>query len=246
MPAPVGPQIGDDLARLQREVDARKHLRPGAVREAHPLEGDSQRPDRQLGGMRRLGDRLDPAQPGEAARRRRRRTLCEREDPAERLERPDQLQQQLVEEEELAVGQRAADHVAAAEQHDGADREGRQEEQAGQERSLDARLAQHAVAHSFRLAGKARLHVVLAAERLHHLDPDDRLVGRFGDVCLQLLHLTRDRHDLAAEREREQPDGRHRDSAISASFTLTRQRTTAIPKIIISDWMPWVSPQPMK
>ena len=35
-------------------------------------------------------------------------------------------------------------------------------------------------------------------------------------------------------------------SAIAASLTLTTQRTTAIPKIIISDWIPCVMPQPMK
>ena len=117
----------------------------------------------------------------------------------------------MVEEEELAVGERAADHVAAAEEHDRADRERRQEEQARQEGGLDPRLPQHAVAHELGLAGEARLHVVLAPERLHHLDPDDRLVGRLGDVGLQLLHLARDRHHLAAEREREQTDGGHRD-----------------------------------
>jgi hypothetical protein len=35
-------------------------------------------------------------------------------------------------------------------------------------------------------------------------------------------------------------------SANAASFTLTRNRTTAIPPIIISDWRPCVMPQPMK
>ena len=62
-----------------------------------------------------------------------------------------------------------------------------------------------------RLAGEARLHVVLAPECLHHLDPDDGLVRRLGDVGLQLLHLARDRHHLAREREREQEHSRHRD-----------------------------------
>ena len=161
--------------------------------------------------MGRLRDRLDALQPREAARGGRGRALREREDPAERLERPDELQEQLVEEEELAVGERAADHLAAAEVDDRADRERRQEEQAGQERRLDARLPQHAVAHGLGLVGEARLHVVLAAERLHHLDPDDRLVCSLGDVRLQLLHLARDRHHLAGEREREQERRRHRD-----------------------------------
>ena len=42
-------------------------------------------------------------------------------------------------------------------------------------------------------------HVVLAAERLHHLDPDDGLVGGLGDVALALLHLARDRHHPVGE-----------------------------------------------
>ena len=114
---------------------------------------------------------------------------AEREDPAERLEGPHQLQEQLVEEEELAVGERAADHVAPAEEHDGRDRERRQEQQPGQEGGLDARLPQHSVADGFGLGAEARLDVVLAAERLHHLDPDHRLVGGLGHVGLELLHL---------------------------------------------------------
>ena len=117
----------------------------------------------------------------------------------------------MVEEEELAVRERATDHVAAAEEHDRCDRERRQEEQARQERRLDPRLTQDAVAHRFRPACEARLHVVLAAERLHHLDPDDGLVGGFGDVGLQLLHAARDRHHLAREREREHEHRWHRD-----------------------------------
>ena len=121
------------------------------------------------------------------------------------------MQQQLVEEEELAVRERTADHVASAEEHDGTDRERRQEEQPRQERRLDPSLAQHAVADSLGLGREAGLHVVLAAERLHHLDPDDGLVGRFGHVCLQLLDLTRDRDHLPTEGEREQADQRHRD-----------------------------------
>ena len=34
--------------------------------------------------------------------------------------------------------------------------------------------------------------------------------------------------------------------AIAASFTLTRNSTTLMPTIIISDCAPWVRPQPMK
>ena len=139
--------------------------------------------------MRRLRDRLHALEPGEAARCGRARALGEREDPPQCLERPDELQEQLVEEEELAVGERPADHVAAPEEDDGGDRQRRQEQQAGKECGLDACLAEHAVADGFGLAVEAALHVVLAAERLHHLDPDDRLVGGLGHVGLQLLHV---------------------------------------------------------
>ncbi len=152
-----------------------------------------------------------PAQPGEAPRGRGGRPLGEREDPAERLEGPDQLQEQLVEEEELAVGEGSADHIAPAEQHDGCDRDGRQEQQARQEGGLDARLAQNSVADGFCLGSEARLDVVLAAERLHHLDSDHRLVGGLGHVGLELLDLPRDRYDLPSERVREHGDRGHRD-----------------------------------
>ena len=79
---------------------------------------------------------------------------------------------------------------------------------------LDAGLAQHGVAHRLGLAAEALAHVVLAAERLHHLDPDDRLVGRLGHVALPLLHLARDRRDAAREAQREHGDRRHRDRRV--------------------------------
>ena len=75
---------------------------------------------------------------------------------------------------------------------------------------LDTRLAQHRVAHRLGLAAEASAHVVLAPERLHHLDPDDRLVGRLGDVFLALLHLARERGDAPGEAQREHRDRRHR------------------------------------
>ena len=54
---------------------------------------------------------------------------------------------------------------------------------------LDARLLEHGVAHGLGLAAEPPAHVFLAAERLHHLDADDRFVGGLGDVALALLHL---------------------------------------------------------
>ena len=139
------------------------------------------------------------------------------------------------------------DDVAAAEpQHDG-DRHRRQEEQSGQEVALDPRLAQDAVAHGARLDAEARAHVVLAAERLHHLDSDDRLVRGLGHVRLELLHEARDRHHLLRERPTSsRPTSGIASSATSASFALTSTSTTATPMIIISDCAPCTIPQPMK
>ncbi len=162
----------------------------------------------------RFRQRCDPFQPGEAAARGRECALAEVRDPAERLERPHELEQQRLEEHELADRQVAADHLLAAEEDDRGDRERRQVVQAGKVSRLDARLAQHGVAHGFRLAAEALAHVVLAAERLHHLDPDDGLVGRLGHVALALLHLARDGRDAPREAQREHRDRRHRDRGV--------------------------------
>ena len=102
----------------------------------------------------------------------------------------------------------------AAEEDDGGDRERREVVEAGQVARLDARLAQHRVAHRLGAAAEAVAHVVLAAERLHHLDPDDRLVGGLGDVALALLYLARERRDAAREAQREHGDRRHRDRRV--------------------------------
>ena len=83
---------------------------------------------------------------------------------------------------------RPVDDVAAAEEHHRRDRDGGQEEQRRQVRGLDPRLAHDGVAHHGRLAAEPRAHVVLAPERLHHLDADDGLVGGLGDVALCRLH----------------------------------------------------------
>ncbi len=54
---------------------------------------------------------------------------------------------------------------------------------------LDACLSEHGVPHRLGFAAEAVADVVLAAERLDHLDADYGLVGRLGDVALPLLHL---------------------------------------------------------
>ena len=58
---------------------------------------------------------------------------------------------------------------------------------------------------ALRLVAEAVAHVVLAAEGLHHLDPDDALVRRLGHVALPLLHLARDRVHLVREAPRDDP-----------------------------------------
>ncbi len=182
-----------------------------AVREPHRLEPDGERSRRQLlrrGGLRQRRDSLEPR---EAASRGRERALPEVRDPAERLERPDELEQQRLEEDELPDRQVPLDHLAAAEEEDGGDRERRQIEEPRQVLRLDAGLPQHGVAHRAGAEAEALAHVVLASERLHHLDPDDRFVRCLGDVALPRLHLARDRRDVPREPVREQRDRRHRD-----------------------------------
>jgi hypothetical protein len=78
---------------------------------------------------------------------------------------------------------------------------------------LDLRLAEHGLAHRAGAIGEARLHVALAAERLDHLDADDRLVGGLRDVALALLDLARDRRHEPAEAPGDDPDERERDRA---------------------------------
>ena len=76
--------------------------------------------------------------------------------------------------------------------------------------STDAcRIVSHA--DGLRTAREAVAHVVLAAERLHHLDADDRLVRRLGQVPLLALHLARDREHPVCEEVGEDRDRRHRE-----------------------------------
>jgi len=112
----------------------------------------------------------------------------------------------------------------------------------GEERRLDARLAQNAVAHRFGLAREPRLNVVLAAERLHHLDPDDRLVGCLGHIRFNCCTWRETGITRRAKENASKKTAGIDTSAIAASFTFTRNRTTAIPTIIITDWIPWVMP----
>ena len=53
---------------------------------------------------------------------------------------------------------------------------------------LDRGGAHRLVPDRFGPPEEPRPHVVLAPERLHHLDPDDRLVRRLGEVPLPRLH----------------------------------------------------------
>ena len=200
-----------DLARSDLEIDARQHLAADAVAEVDAFHPDRQRAVGEMLGMGGLGQRLDRVEPGEGARCGRRCALPEVDDPAERLERPDELQQQRDEERELPDRQVALDRVAAAEEEHGGDRERRQEDQARQEARLDARLPHRLGADCLGAAREALPHVVLAAEGLHHLDAHDRLVRRLGQVALLRLHDARDREDLVREDVCQDRDGRHRE-----------------------------------
>jgi hypothetical protein len=71
--------------------------------------------------------------------------------------------------------------------------------------------------------------VVFAAERLHHLDPDDRLVGGLGQVPLAPLHLARDREHAVREQVREDRDGGIASAAVNASTGFTSASTMPAP-----------------
>src|SRR5205814_5282604 len=107
---------GDDLAGLRLEVDAAEHLAPRRVTEADAVEAHAERALGQPPRARRLRQRRDVLEPGEAAAGRGERALAEVRDPAERLERPHELEQELDEERELAVRERAVNHAPPAEE----------------------------------------------------------------------------------------------------------------------------------
>ena len=107
----------------------------------------------------------------------------------------------------------ARDRVAAAEEEHGRDPERRQEEQAGEEARLDGRLP-HRLVRAPPRRGRAKrvAHVVLAAERLHHLDPDDRLVRGLGQVPLLAPGRAREiGKTLVREEAGQDGDRRHRE-----------------------------------
>ena len=85
------------------------------------------------------------------------------------------------------------------------------EEETGQVVRLDRRLPHGLVPHGLGPSEEARPHVLLAAERLHHLDPDDGLVRRLGQVALLRLHEARDREEAVREEPRQHRDRRHRE-----------------------------------
>ena len=134
------------------------------------------------------------------------------------------------------------DDVAAAEPEDDGDRDRRQEEQAGQVVALDARLPQHAVAHRARLPAEARAHVVLAAESLHHLDPDDGLVSRLGHVAPSAAAPAARPASPCARTPGQQADERHRDQRVERQLGFTSTSTTATPMIIITTARPGPCP----
>ena len=204
------PADRDDLSRLDYEVEFVQHVHLAAVREAHILEAHADRAGRKRSRIRRLGQRLDSVEPAEAAARGRKRPLREVEDPADRLERPHELQQQRLEEDELPDRQVAVNDGTAAEEDHCRDRERRQVVEAGHVLRLDARLAERRSADSLGPVAEAPAHVVLAPEGLHHLDPDDGLVRRLGHVALPGLHLPRDRRHEPPEAVGDEPDQRQR------------------------------------
>ena len=133
LPAPVGPQIATIWpAAMSRSTPRSTGSRPSsATARRRTARRARRRAAVRAGG---LGERLDAVEPGEAAAGRGDRSLAEVDDPAECLQRPHELQQQRVEEDELARRQVPGDLAAADEQH-GRDREGRQEVRPGRKRA---------------------------------------------------------------------------------------------------------------
>ena len=140
--------------------------------------------------------------------------MAQVDDPAQRLERPDELQQQGDEEHELADRQLVRDHRATAEEEHGGDPERRQEEEAGEEVRLDGRRPHRLVSNRLGAAEEPRSHVVLAAEGLHHLDPDHRFVGRLSEMPLLRLDEPRDREEPVGEEPGQDRDRRHRERGV--------------------------------
>src|SRR5664279_2568395 len=130
----------DDLARLDDEVEIAQDLGLTAVGEVHGLEAHGERAGRQRSRVGRLRQGLDSLEPRKAAAGRRERPLAEVRDPAERLQGPDELEQERLEEDELANRERAGDHLSAAEEDDGCDRERREVIEPRQVPRLDAGL----------------------------------------------------------------------------------------------------------
>ena len=195
-----------------------QHVNLAAVREAHVLEAHPDLSGRKRPRVRGLGQRLDSVEPAEAATGGSERSLCEVENPADRLERPDELQQERLEEDELPDRQISVNDGAPAEEDDGCDRETRQIVETRHMLRLDTRLAERRGAHSFGTVAEALTHVVLTSEGLHHLDPDDGLVRRFRHVALAGLHLARDGRDEPPEAVRDEPDQRQRDGRVESEL----------------------------
>ena len=112
------------------------------------------------------------------------------------------------------------DDRAAAEEDDGGDREGRQVVEAGDVLRLDARLAKGCRANALGPVAETPAHIVLTAEGLHHLDPDDGLVRRLGHVALARLHLARDRRDAMSEAVGDQSDRRQRHGGVEGQLRI--------------------------
>ena len=211
MPTPVGPQTATISPGVDLEIDAPEHLAAGRVAEVHVVEADRERAVRERDGSAALGERLDAVEPREAARGRRGRPLAEVDDPAERLERPDELQEQRHEERELADREVPCDRLAAPDEQHRGDAERGEEDEPGEKATLDRRLPHRLVSHRVRAVPEAVANVVLATERLHHLDPDDGLVRRLGEMSLLALDLAGDREHSMREEVGENGDRRHGD-----------------------------------
>ena len=205
-----GARQRDGRAAVDREVDVAQHR--GAVL---VVERDVAQLDAAVAGRQRRREvgRGDPrlaVEDLEQPHARRGRALAEAERDAERAHRRDQHQQVRVEGREVAGGQRAVDHLAAADDQD------RREPELGEE--ADERLVEGAQAgREHRLVEDAVDGVAealelarLGRERLDHADAGDVLLRLGGQLSDPLLDLLDGRPRAPPVAERDDDHERHR------------------------------------
>ena len=228
LPRARRPADGDDLARLDHEVEAVQHVHFAAVREVDLLEADAERFSRQVPWLVGSGRGATPSsqpklRPAEASAR------CARSRIQPIASSGQTSCSRSVWKRRMADRDLAVDDGAPAEEHDGGDRQRGQVVADRGRTSPRRRPGRARPADALGPLAEPFAHVVLAAEGLHHLDPDDGLVRGLGHVALARLHPARDRGDPPPEAVRHVPIGGS-DTADRASAAHRRGRGRSRPR----------------